>query len=121
MRVNLRGGAPSLKTQSPSTLGWRLRVEVRQTRSFVTVMDLTHAISHHGSGHGRGHGRTATEVLVSQVDAYGRLPDCAGQVMLGTHLVEGKVGLCPGKAIKGILVPWIADPRALTRGCCRFL
>jgi hypothetical protein len=34
-------GAPNLKTQSPLTLGWRLRVEIWYTCSFVTMMDLS--------------------------------------------------------------------------------
>jgi hypothetical protein len=41
-------GALSPKTQSPSTLGWRLRVEVRHTRRSETKVGLDTPLGPHG-------------------------------------------------------------------------
>jgi hypothetical protein len=39
---------PGLKTQSPSTLVWRLRVEPRHTRPFETTVKVWHTCWPHG-------------------------------------------------------------------------
>jgi hypothetical protein len=41
-------GLPDLETQSPSTLGWRLRVERRNTNCFVQIIDSRRTIRPQG-------------------------------------------------------------------------
>jgi hypothetical protein len=77
-------GVPSLKTQSPSTLRWRLRVEIRQTCRFETTFML-------GTPFGLMDSRRYRRAYQTSL-MLTRMGSCLGKLPVGVNLSDVAAG-----------------------------